>query len=55
MLQQFGLDMFSSSFTGELTPSLPIQGKSSWIGEISVLGVVPPSEEVTGTPRPYSF
>lgn len=54
MYQQFGLDMFSSSFVAEVA-SIALQGKSPWIGEMSILGVVPDSTTVTGTSRPYTF
>lgn len=49
----FGLDQLASSYTAT-SGSFTVVGPSSWLGEMSIGGVVPPGTE-TGTLRDYSF
>lgn len=53
MFKDFGNDLTSSSFTGEIGED--IKGPSVWLGEMSILGVVPSGTEVVGNAKPYTF
>lgn len=55
MLKDFGNDLTSSSFIGDIASEI-IRGPSVWLGEMSILGIVPPTDsEVVGEDRPYSY
>lgn len=53
--QQFGLDMFSLDFEAEVN-GIDVLPRSTWIGEMSITGVVPDNTTTnTGDSKPYTF